>query len=86
MFEISVITVTGRVLKLQVESTTNMCQVKQKIQEKEGIPPDQCRLIFGGKQIDACGTPSCTKDCRQLQDLGIGDGARINLVLRLAGD
>ncbi len=95
MFEISFIKLTGSVLKLQVESTTHLCELKQQIAEKEVFrggeggsknPRDQFRLIFGGKELFACSTPSCTKDCRQLQDLGIGDGAKISLVLRLAGD
>ncbi|TID22187.1 gb [Venturia nashicola] len=73
---IKVRTLTGKEIELDIELDFKISRIKERVEEKEGIPPVQQRLIFGGKQMS---------DDKTAEEYGLEGGATLHLVLALRG-
>ncbi|RKP18181.1 ubiquitin [Rozella allomycis CSF55] len=73
---IKVKTLTGKEIEIDIEQTDKITRIKERIEEKEGIPPQQQRLIFGGKQMN---------DDKTAQEYNVEGGSVLHLVLALRG-
>ncbi|MFH4975737.1 hypothetical protein AB6A40_002446 [Gnathostoma spinigerum] len=73
---IKVKTLTGKEIELDIEPNDKVERIKEKVEEKEGIPPPQQRLIFAGKQMN---------DEKMAVDYKVVGGSVLHLVLALRG-
>eukprot|EP00038_Savillea_parva_P031181 m.83530 g.83530 ORF g.83530 m.83530 type:complete len:76 (+) comp9545_c1_seq1:113-340(+) len=69
-------TLTGKEIEIDVEPTDTVIRIKERVEEKSGIPPDQQRLIFTGKQM---------ADDHAITEYKVTGGAVLHLVLALRG-
>jgi hypothetical protein len=76
LFEVKAITLTGRVLSLNIRPLDKVLRIKQQIYEQDGLWMDQQRLVFNGKRLE---------DDTLIHEYGIQANARIHLILRLRG-
>ncbi|PHT54167.1 Ubiquitin-NEDD8-like protein RUB1 [Capsicum baccatum] len=73
---IKVKTLTGKEIEIDIEPTDTIDRIKERVEEKEGIPPIQQRIIYGGKQL---------ADDKTTKDYNIKNGSALHLVLPLRG-
>ena len=73
---VNVRTLSGKSITVELAPDDSVEALKAKIREKEGIPPEQQRIIFGARHLDPL---------KSVADYDIVDGSTLNLVLRLRG-
>jgi len=73
---IKVKTLTGKEIEIDIEPSDKVERIKERVEEKEGIPPPQQRLIFSGKQMN---------DEKSAADYKVVGGSVLHLVLALRG-
>ncbi|KAL5021601.1 hypothetical protein ScPMuIL_000756 [Solemya velum] len=78
---IKVKTLTGKEIEIDIEPTDKVDRIKERVEEKEGIPPPQQRLIFSGKQMQV----SMSNDEKTAADYKVTGGSVLHLVLALRG-
>ena len=76
-FRIYVKTLTGKTISLDVEASNTVADIKQKIHTKEGIPTDQQRIIYAGKDLG--------DSTQSISDIGMTKDSVVHLVLRMRG-
>ncbi|GAA5854959.1 hypothetical protein JCM9279_003588 [Rhodotorula babjevae] len=74
--QIKIKTLTGKEIELDIEPSHTTQKIKEQLEEKEGIPPAQQRLIFLGKAMP---------DDKKAEDLKVEAGSTLHLVLTLRG-
>lgn len=73
---IKVKTLTGKEIEIDIQLTDTMARIKERVEEREGIPPLQQRLIYGGKQLG---------DDKTAKEINLQRGSVLHLVLALRG-
>ncbi|CEG67803.1 Putative NEDD8 [Rhizopus microsporus] len=73
---VKVKTLTGKEIEIDIEPSDKISRIKERVEEKEGIPPQQQRLIYSGKQMS---------DEMTANQYGIEGGSVLHLVLALRG-
>ncbi|KIJ69834.1 hypothetical protein HYDPIDRAFT_104466 [Hydnomerulius pinastri MD-312] len=73
---IKVRTLTGKEIELDIDLEDKITRIKEKVEEQSGVPPQQQRLIFGGRQMP---------DDKTAKDFNITAGSVLHLVLALRG-
>ena len=74
--KIQILTLTNKKFEISINSKDRIRIIKDKIQDIEGIPPDQMRLIYGGVQLE---------DEHLISDYNIIENSKIHLILKLRG-
>ncbi|GMM47379.1 hypothetical protein DAPK24_039540 [Pichia kluyveri] len=76
MVQINIRSLTGRTIPVNIELTQQVSELKEIVEVKEGIPPQQQRFLFAGRQLD---------DDKTLAECGVIEGSDLHLVLSLRG-
>ena len=71
-------TLDGKIITLEAENTDTIASIKAKVQDKEGIPPDQQLFVFAGKQLQ--------NEQSTLSDYNIQREATIEMVILPGGN